>query len=242
MNLRGGLRGVIFDLDGTIADSIDFFYGLACEMLEAASCAAPERSEVLDAIANGHVPHERFLPPDFPDREAFLERIYREHWPTWVERYGTEIEPLAGAVDVIRALQQRGLRLALVTSSSGPLPFLDRWGIRPSFDAIIGRGDVSRIKPDPEAFTLALERLGFEPAEVLNVGDTPLDVRAGIAAGIATVGVLTGAGTEAQLRAAGAREVLRSLAELPDFLDRIDSGNGSSSCDTPPSGRRSTRS
>jgi hypothetical protein len=67
-------------------------------------------------------------------------------------------------------------------------------------------------------------------------------VRAGIVAGIATVGVLTGAGTEAQLRAAGAREVLRSLAELPDFLDRIDSGNGSSSCDTPPSGRRSTRS
>jgi len=242
MTAPGRIRGVIFDLDGTIADSIDFFYRLACELLEAASCAAPERSAVLDAIANGHVPHERFLPADFPDRDAFLARIYRDHWPTWLRRYGTEIEPLAGAIDAIHALRERGLRLALVTSSSGPLPFLDRWGIRASFDAVICRNDVRRIKPDPEGFALALARLGFEPAEVLNVGDTPLDVRAGTAAGVETVGVLTGAGTEPQLRAAGARDVLGSLAELPDFLDTIHSDNGSKPCATPRNARRSTRS
>jgi HAD superfamily hydrolase (TIGR01509 family) len=242
MSSNGGVRGILLDLDGTIADSIDFFYGLAREMLEAASCAAPERSAVLDAIANGHVPHERFLPADFPEREAFLERIFREHWPTWIARYGSETEPLEGAVEVIHTLRERGLRLALVTSSSGPLPFLDRWGIRASFGEIIGRDDVRRIKPDPEGLLLALARLGLEPGQVLNVGDTPLDVRAGIAAGVETVGVLTGAGTEAQLRDAGAREVLRSLADLPDFLDRSFSGNGSETCATPQSARRFTRS
>jgi HAD superfamily hydrolase (TIGR01509 family) len=214
------LRGVLLDLDGTIADSIEFFYGLACEMLGAANCAPPARSEVLDAIANGLVPHERFLPTDFPDREAFVARLYRDHFPNWIRRYGTEIEPLVGAVETIRVLECRGLRLALVTSSSGPLPFLDRWGIRSSFAAIIGRDDVRRIKPDPEAVLLALERLDLDRSEVVNVGDTPLDVRAGLAAGVPTVGVLTGAGTEHQLRAAGASQILRSLAELPDFLDR----------------------
>ncbi len=220
MSENGKLRGVLLDLDGTIADSIEFFYGLACEMLGAANCPPPGRSEVLDAIANGLVPHERFLPADFPDREAFLARIHRDHFPNWIRRYGTEIEPLMGAVETIRVLECRDLRLALVTSSSGPLPFLDRWGIRGSFTAIIGRGDVRRIKPDPEAVLLALERLGLDPSQVVNVGDTPLDVLAGLAAGVTTVGVLTGAGTEHQLRAAGASQILRSLTELPDFLDR----------------------
>lgn len=239
---RAPLRGVLLDLDGTIADSIEFFYGLACEMLQAASCPAPDRTDVLDAIANGIVPHERFLPADFPDRDEFLARLYRDHWPEWVRRYGIEVEPLTGAVETIRGLEQRGFRLALVTSSSGPLPFLDRWGIRRSFSAIVGRGDVRRIKPDPEAVVLALERLRLEPTEVVNVGDTPLDVRAGLGAGVTTVGVLTGAGTADQLRCAGAVHVLRSLAELPDFLDRDFSGKSNEGCDTPPSAPRSTRS
>jgi pyrophosphatase PpaX len=235
-------RGLLLDLDGTIADSIDFFYRLACEILEAAGCSPPERNAVLDAIANGVVPHERFLPADLPDREAFLARLYREQWPIWLERYGTEVEPLAGAVEAVRGLGGRGLRLGLVTSSSGPLPFLDRWGIRESFAAIVGRNDVRRIKPDPEALLLALDRMSLAPTEVLNVGDTPLDVRAGLAAGITTVGVLTGAGTEEQLRRAGATRVLRSLDELPDFLDRTFSDSSSETCVTPPSARPSIKS
>jgi len=154
------LRGLLLDLDGTIADSIDFFYRLACEILEAARCGPPERRAVLDAIANGVVPHERFLPVDLPDREAFLARLYREQWPLWLERYGAEVEPIAGAVETVRGLGDRGLRLGLVTSSSGPLPFLDRWGIRDCFAAVVGRNDVRRIKPDPEALLLALDRMG----------------------------------------------------------------------------------
>jgi HAD superfamily hydrolase (TIGR01509 family) len=236
------LRGVLLDLDGTIANSIEFFYGLACEVMQAARCQTPERSAVLDAIANGIVPHERLLPPDLPDREAFLARLYREQYPTWLQRYGTEVEPLAGAIDAVRALGGRGLRLALVTSSSGPLPFLDRWGIRGSFAAIVGRHDVRRIKPDPEALLLALDRMGLASSEVLNVGDTPLDVRAGLAAGVTTIGVLTGAGTEEQLHGAGAALVLRSLDELPDFLAETFSGSSSETCVTPPNARPSIKS
>src|SRR5262245_66349745 len=89
-------RGLLLDLDGTIADSIDFFYRLACEILEAAGGNPPERDAVLDAIANGVVPHERFLPIDLPDREAFLGRLYREKWTLWDERFRTGVEQLAG--------------------------------------------------------------------------------------------------------------------------------------------------
>jgi len=84
--------------------------------------------------------------------------------------------------------------------------------------------------------------MGLPPSAVLNVGDTPLDVRAGLAAGITTVGVLTGAGTEEQLRHAGATLVLRSLDELPDFLDRTFSDRNPEECVTPPSARPSIKS
>jgi HAD superfamily hydrolase (TIGR01509 family) len=227
MTRRLAPRGLLLDLDGTIADSIEFFYGLACEMTRAANCALPERAAVLDAIANGVVPHERFLPADLPDREAFLARLYQEQGPRWVERYGAETEPLSGALEAVRILHGRGLRLALVTSSMGSLPFLDRWEVRELFDTVVSREDVRRIKPDPESLLLALDRLRLTPPQALHVGDTPLDVRAGSAAGVETIGVLTGAGTEAQLRAAGAVRILPSLRALPDFLDESDSGNDS---------------
>jgi HAD superfamily hydrolase (TIGR01509 family) len=214
------LRGILLDLDGTIADSIDFFYGLACEVLAAARCEAPGRAAVLEAIAHGIVPHEHLLPPDFPDREAFLADLVRNHWPRWIRRYGAEIQPVDGALGALEALAGRGWTLGLVTSSSGELPFLDRWGVRAAFSAIVRRDDVKRIKPDPEPLLLALERLRLGAGDVVHVGDTPLDVRAGLAAGLPTIGVLTGAGTEPQLREAGAEEVLGSLADLPGYLER----------------------
>lgn len=215
-----GLRGILLDLDGTIADSIDFFYGLTCQVLDEAGLERPTRSAAIEAIALGLPPATRFLPADFPDRDAFIERLYRERWADWRERYGAEIEPLPGACAAVEALHRRGLRLGLVTSSSGELPFLERWNIRRFFSAIVCREDVARLKPHPEPLLSSLARLGLEPNDVVNVGDTPLDVRAGHAAGIRTVGVLSGAGTAEQLRAEGASAVLSSIAELPDFLDR----------------------
>ncbi|MGH7897948.1 MAG: HAD family hydrolase, partial [Candidatus Binatia bacterium] len=97
------LRGILLDLDGTIADSIDFFYGLACEVLLEASCPAPARADVLEAIAAGVAPFELFLPADFRDRERFLELIYRQRFPEWIRRYGMEVEPLPGAVEAVVA-------------------------------------------------------------------------------------------------------------------------------------------
>jgi HAD superfamily hydrolase (TIGR01509 family) len=219
------LRAVLLDLDGTIADSIDFFFGLTCQVLAEANVAPPPRAEVLAAIACGGTPPPlRFLPADFPDRDTFLQGVYLRLWPEWLERYGTEVHPLPGACEAVEALHRRGLALAIVTSSVGELPFLDRWQIRRYFSVIIGRGDVKQIKPHPEPLISGLSRLAVSADQALNVGDTPLDVRAGRAAGVMTIGVLTGAGTAAELQAEGARAILPSLAELPDFLEQGFSG------------------
>lgn len=212
-------RGVLLDLDGTIADSIDFFCGLTCEILAEAGVAAPERARLVEAIALGIPPPSLFLPEDFPDREAFLLRTYESRWSEWIRRYGAEIQPIPGACEAVEALHRQGLRIGLVTSSSGDLPFLERWGIRRCFDAVVNRDRVKQIKPHPEPLLSALAQLGVEAEGTWSVGDTPIDARAGRAAGVRVVGVLTGAGTEAQLRSEGVTDILSSIAELPEFLE-----------------------
>jgi HAD superfamily hydrolase (TIGR01509 family) len=213
------VRGVLLDLDGTVADSIRFFCDLTREILAEAKLDVPERAAVLEAIALGLPPATRFIPEDYPDRERFLERLYLESWPKWAARYATEVEPLPGACEAVEALYRSGVRVGLVTSSAGDLPFLDRWGIRKLFGVVVRRQDVMNIKPHPEPILAGLAGLGLAASEVWTVGDTPLDVRAGRAAGTETIGVLSGAGTEAQLRAEGAGVILVSVSEVPAYLD-----------------------
>ncbi len=214
------LRGVLLDLDGTIADSIDFFCAISVDLLCEAGLPSPARGELLDAIATGVPPFQRFLPADFPERERFVERVVATRWPEWFSRYEAETRPLPGACEAVRELSGRGLSLALVSSSTGTFPFLERWGIRDCFGVILGRQDVAEVKPHPEALLSSLARLRLRPEEVLNVGDTSLDVRAGLGARVSTIGVLTGAGTPDQLRESGAEAILHSLADFPDYLDR----------------------
>jgi len=213
------VRAILLDLDGTIADSIDFFCGLSGEVLSAAGISLPGRAALVEAIAFGIPPASRFLPADYPDREAFLLRLYEARWPEWIQRYGSEVKPLPGACEAVAALAGRGVPIGLVTSSAGELPFLERWGIRRHFAIVVSRDAVRRVKPDPEPLLTALEGLGVAAVDAVSVGDTPVDVRAGRAAGVRTVGVLTGAGTAAQLRAEGVEAILTSIAELPRYLD-----------------------
>ena len=211
-------RAILLDLDGTIADSIPFFYDLSCEVFAVAGLAAPEYEAHRAAMAEPGSPIDRLFPADFPEREAFFARLYRERWPEWLKRYERETKPIDGAVEALRALHASGHTLAIVTSSMGSLPFLDRWGIRGLFTTIVGRGEVERIKPDPEPVQAALRALALTPGDAVTVGDSPLDVLAGVAARTPTIGVLTGVGRERELRAAGATRVLAALADLPDAL------------------------
>ena len=234
-----GPSAILFDLDGTIADSIPIFYELSCEIFVAAGLAAPDFDTHRAAMAEPGSPIDRLFPADFPEREAFFAKLYQERWTGWLERYEREARPIPGACEALRALHASGLTLAIVTSSLGPLSFLDRWNVRDLFATIVHRSDVERIKPDPEPLVLALKRLELEPSAALHVGDSPLDVIAGVAAGTPTIGVLTGVGREESLRAAGAVNVLPALSDLPDVIPRF-LGSGSFGRLSPPSQGPST--
>ena len=217
--LRLRAQGVIFDMDGTLADSLDHYYGMACDIVEAAHAPPISRERVCELMGSGDPDLLRkLLPSDFTDSEAVLARIVRERFPAWM-RAGKEIEPLPGCVDLLHQLHARGHRLGIATSSGRALPYLDRWGVRPLFHSIVGREDVRRRKPHPDVVLHCLCQLDLEPDDAVYVGDSPIDIEAGRAAGLFTVGVLTGTSSRERLTSVSPDFILESAPELLGLLE-----------------------
>lgn len=213
------VKGVIFDVDGTLANSVGFFYEIALEVLALAGAPPVAKERVYELMRLGDAaPLEKLLPPDYPDPAATLKRIVDSRMDEWMRRYHHETEAIPGSIELLHDLHTRGLILGIATSSGRALPFLDRWGVRHLFSGIVGREDVEVRKPHPEPVLKCLGHLCLDPSEVAYIGDSPIDIRAGKAAGVYTVGVLTGTSPHDVLHREGPDHILESVARLHGVL------------------------
>jgi HAD superfamily hydrolase (TIGR01509 family) len=213
------IKGVIFDVDGTIADSVGFFYEIALEVLSIAGVPPVEKERVYALMRVGdNSPLEKLFPPDYPDAVGTMKRIFDDHMVEWMRRYHDETIAIPGSIELLHDLHARGFRLGIATSSGRALPFLDRWGVRQLFDGIVGREDVEIRKPHPEPVLKCLGHLGLAPQETVYIGDSPIDIQAGKAAGSYTVGVLTGTSPQHILHLESPDHILPSVAGLSSIL------------------------
>jgi HAD superfamily hydrolase (TIGR01509 family) len=130
-----------------------------------------------------------------------------------------EVEPMRGARELIEELRRRGNPVVLASSAKAHEVehYLDLLEARELADAWTTASDVASTKPDPDLVHAALEKAGVDDAVM--IGDTPWDVKAAQAAGIETIGVLTGGFSKAELVEAGAACVFKSIDELRLRLD-----------------------
>jgi phosphoglycolate phosphatase len=124
--------------------------------------------------------------------------------------------------EAVSALRATGCRLGIVSSKyryriEG---ILAEHGLASHFDVIVGGEDVVQLKPDPEALLLALQRLGLSAADVLYVGDHPVDAEAASRAGIAFMAVLTGTSDATSFTRYQVQSFLADLSHLPGMLPR----------------------
>ncbi|HEY1855202.1 MAG TPA: HAD family hydrolase [Solirubrobacterales bacterium] len=145
------------------------------------------------------------------------------------EAYGdliAEVEPMAGAHDLIEDLDEEGTKLILASSAKQEEieHYVDLLGARDLVSAWTSSDDVEQTKPEPDLVRVALEKAGGGPAVM--VGDSTWDVKAASAAGVSTLGVLTGGFSEEELREAGAAEVVPSIAELRDRREMLGAVSG----------------
>ena len=136
------------------------------------------------------------------------------------EAYGEligEVEPMAGARELIERLREEGATVILASSAKEDEVdhYLDLLDARDLVDGWTTSADVESTKPEPDLVLAALEKAGGEDPSVM-VGDSVWDVKAAKAAGVPTLAVLTGGFSEAELRDAGAEQVVETIEEL-DF-------------------------
>ncbi len=214
------LRGVaacIFDLDGTLVTGPYDFRAMREEVWAAArrhgwthpfDLSLPAL-EVIDFVrASGELTAERAA-RFAAAAHAALDRIEGE----WLPR----CRPVPGAGEAVRALQAAGLQCVVITRNSArsAAALLAQLAVEAP---CLPREAVARVKPDPAHLLAALAAVGGESKDAVMIGDHPMDISAGRACAMRTVGVLTGSGTAESLRAAGADLVLDSVAALPGAL------------------------
>jgi pyrophosphatase PpaX len=194
------IRAVLYDFDGTLADSTELIMRCYRHTMERHLGAAPPDEEWLSGFGTPLEPQIRRFARSEDEFASMLES-YREHQRA---HHDTLLRPFPGASEVIDRLATRGVALAIVTSKHrrGTLRGLELCGLLSAFREIVTPEDVVNPKPHPEPVTTALRRLGVEAHEAIFVGDSPHDIIAGRKAGVSTVGALWGPFPRAALEAA----------------------------------------
>jgi beta-phosphoglucomutase len=205
------LGALVFDMDGTLADS-DPVHLLAFRELLAAH-GIPMDEETYRRRLSGRTNEAIFaeLFPHHPESERGRladekEAIFRRRAP--------ELAPLAGLPELLDWAESRSLPLGLVTNAPAEnvTHTLEALGIASRFAVRVLGSEVARPKPDPLPYLTALDRLGVPPGQAIAFEDSLAGVRSARAAGIFTVGVLTGQ-SASDLRAAGADLPVRDFAD-----------------------------
>ncbi len=195
---RIGFDPVLFDLDGTVVDTVE----LIVESFRHAT----------RAVLGRELPDEHILAGVGRPLRAQMERLSPEHaeelYDVYREynhrRHDELIRGYEGIEEVLGELRASGRRLGLVTSKSRDTTHMAfrALGLAGQFDAVVTATDTAEHKPSPEPLLLCLEMLGAGSQRAIYVGDSPFDVQAGAAAGMATAAVAWGIfGREALLAA-----------------------------------------
>lgn len=205
---------VLWDLDGTIADTVPLIRdSLRHAAVEVLGEAPPD--DVL--FANIFLSLEAQMRALDPGRVDELCAAYLE-WNHAVSRERLVEHP--GMVDVVRDIAARGIPQGLASSKSraGIDLALELLGLEGVFGAVVTSDDVAAHKPDPEPLRRALELLGRGPEGACYVGDALTDVAAARAAGVEAIAVPWGSFTADELRAADPTHIATTVAELRAVL------------------------
>jgi HAD superfamily hydrolase (TIGR01509 family) len=216
------MRAFIFDLDGTLVDTVYAHVVAWQRALEEAGIGVDgwrihRRIGMSGGLFTRALAREigRSLSTEEQER---LQRRHGEIYRVIVP----ERRPLPGARDLLSRLHEAGVLFGIATSGMHPEidASLDVLGV-PADVIVIDRGDVLRAKPEPDLFLACQQRMGVRPEDCYVIGDAVWDLLAARRAGMLSVGLLSGGYGQDELTQAGAFRVYRDPQDLLDSLDEL---------------------
>jgi pyrophosphatase PpaX len=208
------LQAVLFDLDGTLIDTVELILvSMRHATLEVLG-ASPADDVLMSGVGMPLLTQFRDLAPDHADE---LLRVYRE----FNHVYHDDIaKAYPGTLDVLEELRSRGIRMGIVTSKGevAATMGIDLFGLRGFAEVIVTADDVETHKPDPYPLAYAATLLNVDLRYCVYVGDSPHDMLAAVSGGAIPVAALWGAFPPDDVLAPGPDFALNDIRELPALL------------------------
>lgn len=218
------IKGILFDFDGTMADTIPLImtsFHEACRQV--LGHELPEK-QIIDTFGLS-LPDAMKVLAENPSQVDPLRAAYREFF---YENHDSMIQPMEGVEATVATLAAKGIKMAIVTSKKHNMALrslqcvnLDRY-----ITEIVAFGDTEHSKPHPEPMEVAASRLGLKPSECLCVGDSPFDLVSGRAAGAVPVAVsYTTLDWDLMEREGQPQYVVDDLRELLPLIEKLNNHN-----------------
>ncbi len=183
------IRGIVFDLDGTLIDSYQAIYLGFHHAYTQLGLVPLSYEEVRRVVGQGL--HHTFRNLLGEERVEQAVALFRQKYE---EIFRAHTHLLPEAREVLESLHRRGVRLAVATNKLGRFAWeiFAEFGMEDLFAVVVGDGDVSQNKPHPEMLWLAMEKLGTGKDETLFVGDSVIDIQTARNAGVRVMAIPTG--------------------------------------------------
>ena len=212
-------QAAIFDLDGTLLDSVDL-HAIAWREALAAFGHDVSFEQARGQIGKGG---DKLIPVFLSREEQEDHGRALDEWrgKLFKSKYLSLIRPFSAVPDLLERARASGLRIAIASSAkrSELDIYLEIAGISGLIDVTASSEDVEELKPEPDIFEAVLKKLNVEGRQAVAIGDTPYDAEAAGKAGVPTVGVLCGGFKESALRQAGCVEIYPGPAAILACFD-----------------------
>ncbi len=220
------IKGVIFDLDGTILNTIDDLADSMNYMLR--HFGYPEHSELfyhMQAVGSGAKNYvKNCLPEEIRANDEQVEKCLNFYKTYYNEHSSIKTKPYDGIAEAMQFLTDENIQIAILSNKPDePVKVLAKqWFSEFNIPCVYGEREGIPRKPDPQGPLTVAEEMGLSPEEVAFIGDSDVDIKTGLNAGMVAIGVLWGFRTKEQLKAAGAEYLVETPEKLVSLIKQIN--------------------
>ena len=208
-------RGVLWDMDGTVLDTLEDLAAAVNVSLRRFSLRSASMEAVRAGLGNGAAHLISCVCP-----EARREAVLAFYKPWYDAHCNIHTRPYAGILPLMERLKAAGVRQAIISNKPDPaVQELAKSYFPGLLDSAVGESPSVRRKPNPDAVLAAVEQMGLTVADCVYVGDTEVDLATAKNAGMACIAVSWGFRSREQLLAAGATELAAAAEELEELLE-----------------------
>ena len=219
MENSANIQAAIFDIDGTLVDSVDL-HALAWHEAFAHFGYDVSFEAARSQIGKGG---DKLLPVFLNEEQNRADGEALEQWrgEHFKKHYLQLVRPFSAVPALLQRLRDRGIKLAAASSAKEAEldVYLEIAQVSNLFDAKTSSSDAQESKPAPDIFEAALKKLGISPQNAIAIGDSPYDAQAAARLGMRSIGLLSGSFTEESLRDAGCVAVYPGIGALFACLD-----------------------